>query len=171
MESTDPVIDSPTPAPAMPSRTIARRALTLPVADWPGPAVNHFVVASGSTPGKTYEVYHDDVADTWHCDCIGGQSGHDCSHVWAARAHADPAVRRALLAIVRPARRMSTAAAERLVARALSAHVTAWDANEAAGYIGTERTRTLAVRAEALAATIVARLTGHPSDDDGEGAA
>lgn len=156
--TTDPVPASPTPAPAMPSRTIARRALTLPVADWPGPAVNHFVVASGSTPGRTYEIYHDDVLDTWHCDCIGGQSGHDCSHVWAARAHADPAVRRALLAVTRPARRMSRDAADALIQRYDDA-LAAW--LEAPP--GTPAPRLMA-RAQAARAAIFARLTGKQDD-------
>lgn len=142
---------------AMPSRTIARRALALPVADWPGVAVNHFLVASGSTPRQTYEVYHDDVADTWHCDCIGGRSGHDCSHAWAARAHADPAVRRALLALVRPARRMGRDAAERLVERYADA---AYFANERPSIAS------LAAKRDAIAAKIVARLTGNDDGDE-----
>lgn len=155
----------PSDAPTMPSRTIARRALTLPVAYPPGLAGGAAIVGSGSTPGKTYNVVFF-VGGPVVCDCIGGQSGHDCSHRWAAAAHADPAVRRALLAIVRPARRMSTAAAERLVERFL---VSVLDSSTAT--LGPEGRFIAAIaRRERIAAKIVARLTGRAADDDGEGA-
>lgn len=143
---------------ALPSRAVAERALHLAAAEWPGVAVNHYVVASGSTPGRTYEVYHDDVRDTWHCDCIGGQAGNDCSHAWAARAHADPAVRRQLRALVRGPRRMSREGAERLAKDYAQAAI--WLDAELS-FVEDDRNPVVAKRYVKLMDRIVARLTGH----------
>lgn len=129
---------------AMPSPAVAGKALCLPV------RVNNngaFIVASGSEPGKTHVVerHYDGPLS---CSCIGGRG---CSHEWAARAHADPAVRRALLARVRPARVrfLSLSRADTMIRQLERAH----------GDGPPERY-------DAARAAIVSRLTGgHAADD------
>lgn len=159
--TTDPLATTP-PAAPLPSRTIARRALTLPVGRPVGISSGAYIVGSGSTPGVTYNVI-EFMDGHMQCDCIGGQSGHDCSHVWAARAHSDPATRRALLAIVRPARRMSEAAARRLAEDFAQAAI--WLDAESA-FVEDDRSPVVAKRYVKFMDRLVARLTGHAADDD-----
>ena len=131
-----------------PSRATADKALHLPVAETAG---GRYIVASGSEPGKTYAVTRDE--GVWECACVAGAG---CSHVWAAMAHADPAVRRALLKRARPARRMTARAADELVQRYDSA-LAEWIE------LGPERARARTVKARAA---IIARLTGNDDGDE-----
>lgn len=143
---------------ALPSRAVAERALALAVAvdavesEFRGGPL--WSVASGSEPGKVYKVVDDGGA--WACSCIGGP---DCSHEWAARASADPAVRRQLRALVRGPRRMGRAAAEKLVTRYRVAMVEL--AQRPANHAEL-------VRAANIEARIVARLTGHADAEAGD---
>ncbi len=139
--------------PVTPSRAVAAKALAVPVHDVTG---GLYVVASGSEPGKTYAVTRDS-ADGWTCSCAHGSP---CSHVWAAMAHADRDVRRALLARVRPARRMTRAAALALLARYDGARFAVTTMPPTAP---PETHDAAHARLDELTAKIVARLTG---DDD-----
>ena len=148
--------DATAPPVTMPSRTIARRALVLPVADHPDDVIRWWWVGSGSEPGKRYAVVHDD--NGWQCNCIGGQAGHDCSHAWAARAHADPAIRAALRKAAGERRRMGREAAERLMdsfcAAELHAALTA-DTDTDSAY----------AKRDALAERIIDAMTGGEDND------
>ena len=82
-----------------PSRPVAARALCLPVEQ--SPTVSYlWRVGSGSEPGRVYDVYAptghgQDDPHNWQCECIAPAGS--CSHVWAAMAANDSAVRKALL--------------------------------------------------------------------------
>ena len=135
--------------PVTPSRAVAAKALAVPVR---GNSNGAFVVASGSEPGKTY-IVQSHGGGPLSCDCAHGSP---CSHVYAAMAHADPAVRRALLKRARPARRMTARAADELVQRYDSA-LAEWIE------LGPERARARTVKARAA---IIARLTGNDDGDE-----
>ncbi len=149
--------------PVTPSRAVAAKALAVPV------RVNSngaYVVASGSEPGKTY-IVQSHGGGPLSCDCAHGAP---CSHVYAAMAHADPAVRRALLARVRPARRMGRDAAEALVERFLRAAL-ATDELETRAFANGQRATQRAAeesrdRRERIADKLVARLTGNDDGDE-----
>ncbi len=145
--------------PVTPSRAVAAKALAVPVELHDDGFDGVYVVASGTTPGKTYAVTRDS-ADGWTCSCAHGSP---CSHVYAAMAHADPAVRRALLARVRPARRMGRDAAERLVERYNDAWLVEAERDMADDGPGYTRARK---RRLAIADKLVARLTGNDDGDE-----
>lgn len=145
--------------PVTPSRAVAAKALAVPVELHDDGFDGVYVVASGTTPGKTYAVTRDS-ADGWTCSCAHGSP---CSHVWAAMAHTDRDVRMALMRRVRPARRMGKAAAERLVEQYADATRTAsWLAGNAP--VG-EYLAACAKR-DAITDAIVARLTGNDDGDE-----
>lgn len=145
--------------PVTPSRAVAAKALCLPVATNNGtPPI--YIVGSGSEPGETYTVVCLTNGGQWACECVGGPG---CSHVYAAMAHTDPAVRRALLARVRPARRMTRAAAWALLARYDGARF----AVTAMPPTAPPETHDAAhARLDELTAKIVARLTGNDDGDE-----
>lgn len=147
---------------ALPSRAVAERALHLAVCADKRPGSPFYIVASGSEPGKTYWVSIGVVGAADECECA--RSLDDCSHKWAARAHADPAVRRQLRALVRGPRRMGREAAEKLMDKydeARAAVLRVGGADPGAFQ------RAIAKR-DAVAAAIVARLTGHADADDAD---
>lgn len=78
-----------------PSRPLARKALGLVVAQAVDGA---FTVSSGTTPGQTYAVRLFDH-DGSTCSCVGTRL---CSHIWAARASVDPAIKRMLRQVAAP---------------------------------------------------------------------
>ena len=141
--------------PVTPSRAVAAKALAAPVELHDDGFDGVYVVASGTTPGKTYAVTRDS-ADGWTCSCAHGSP---CSHVWAAMAHTDRDVRLALMRRVRPARRRMSDKAARLLLLKFSAADQAWrmaDDDGGAAF----------ARLSDITDTIVARLTGN--DDGGE---
>lgn len=140
---------------ALPSRAVAERALHLPVRR---EADDLWIVASGSDPGKTYVVADND--GVFLCSCVGVIG---CSHAYAARAHADPAVRRQLRALVRVPRRMGREAATRLLERYWTAR--RGDVDDFRSPAHEARAREKLQRATA---DIVARLTGHADAEAGD---
>lgn len=99
-------MDTTTTAPpvATPSRNIAQKALRLPVEQADD---DKWSVASGTQVGVVYTVYRLDDGDSYYCSCVGHV---DCSHIWAARAKGDRAIRAALRRAAKPAVRAKAGA-------------------------------------------------------------